>query len=231
MYVAFPYCYSNTELPDWVNQTTSEIEALEAEAREVQKNDRCTIMEAEKRVGLVSKTGLCHALVLNGIGSRCFLNSLDMLNFIVLGGAVAVLNHEHYTYPLPPGSYGGLDLYNGTYQLFEQSLPLNKEDCPLHPHLVVALLRIFDTRRHSGHYQEGGVSSTFITCCSSWQYPDSVFSRWANIRSSLLAGKESLIKDLPDHSREDVKKIVRAIPYVLDASSYSPLQLSTAHSI
>lgn len=223
MYIAFPSCYMSTSLPGWVEQAIAEREDLDQQARKFQEKERCSIMEAESQIGCICECDLCHALVLNGIGESSFPNSLEPLNFIILGGAITVLNDGHRPYPRSPGFYDGLDLFDGAYELFIQSLPDKPEDCPLHPHLVAALLRLFKTEHGGGHYQEGTVQSLFISFCISWQYWDDMFSDWANIKQRLLKLRGGAALDLPESVRDDFWKIVDAIPLVLSDVANPPV--------
>ena len=231
MYIAFPSRFMSTSPPAWVEQAIAEREAMAEQANELQKKERCTIMGAESRVGCISEPRLCHALVLNGVGEHRFPNDLERLNFVILGGVIAVLNGGHCPYPRSRGSYNGFDLFSGTYELFIQSLPPRQEDCPLHSHLVASLLRLFEIDHGGGgHYEEDVVRSRFISFCSSWQYGDDFFRDWANIKQRLLKERGTAALEIPESIRQDFWKIADAIPLVLSGVANPPRQHSTVHT-
>ncbi len=229
MHVAFSQSYFHTEPPDWVKQAAVEREVHRNKASELQRVERCSIMEAEQRVGYVCESSLCSILLGAGLGSRSFPNYLGMLNFIVLGGVIAALNSGHR--PEPMDRYDGFALFTEPYELFKQSLPARAGECPLDPQLVAALLRLFAVRCGGGHYEEDSVSGLFASFASSAQLycTNSFMSEWNSLTKSYVSSSVADLAGMPDPMKESAQKIVEAIPLVLNDLTHR--QTPTAHSV
>ncbi len=217
MFVATPKSWFRPELPDYI-VTASEERKIQSKAA---WKGPGTIMERQKALGYLSSGELGLALVCAGIGKERFPSSLAVLNYIVCGGASAVLNGGHLPEPLKQAGFRQ-DLYSESYNLLRSSLPEDVSKLPIHSHTAAALVELFEPKHGGGHYREGTVSSRFISDSISYRYPDNPNGRWSNLRMLYIELAESATLELPTWAQADARKIAKAIRELVRATHNCP---------